>query len=254
MRAAIKFLLIFVFLIFSNIHTNAQVLNVESLRIRSDTTGWFGDVGLSAAYINSENTVVQAQGKAQVQLKQKRDLFLFLANYNILKGDGAALVDDYMFHLRYNVKINKWIRWEAFGQFQSNEIVNIERRILIGTGPRFKLADNKSIRIYLGTLAMREFEQESGTERIYHDDYRVSSYLSFNVKLAETVEFVSTTYYQPKITGFEDYRILNQSTLHIAAGKHFVFNCNYQYIFDARPAVGIINHTSNASTGLAYRF
>lgn len=233
---------------------HAQLLNVESLRIKTDTTGWFGEVGLNAAYISSENKVIQAEGKGLVELKRKRDLFLLLANYNILKGDGEDLVDEYLIHLRYNIKLNNWIRWELFGQFQQNEILNIEQRILAGTGPRFKIADNKNLRLYLGTLAMREFEQESGAERLFHDDYRLSCYLSFNVQLEKVIEFISTTYWQPRISGFYDYRMLNQNSLQVKAGKHFVFSLNYQYIFDSRPAIGIINHTSRMSTGLGYKF
>lgn len=240
--------------IFITTGSQAQLLNVESLRIRTDTTGWFGEVGLSGAYIKSESTVMQADARGLVEYKGKKSLILLLGNYNILTGDGEDLIDDYMLHLRYNYKITKWLRWELFGQYQQNEILSINQRILIGTGPRFKLADFKRARLYLGTLIMREFERESNPEHTMHDDYRFSTYLSFNVIPAENIEIVSTTYYQPQTSYFQDYRLLTQNSLNVKAGKHFIFSMNFVYAYDSRPAIDILNRTSKFSTGLGYKF
>lgn len=248
---------IFLILIFQLVYRNntyGQLLNVESMRIKTDTTGWFGEVGLNGAYVQSASTVLQAEARGLIEYKGKKALILLLGNYNILTGDGADLIDEYMLHLRYNYKINKWLRWEVFGQLQQNEILSIHERILVGTGPRYKLADNKKMRLYLGTLVMREFERESDPEQTTHDDYRISSYLSFNITPAENLEIVSTTYYQPKTSDFTDYRLLNQNSLLVKAGKHFIFSINFQFMYDAAPAHGIQNRTSKLSTGLGYKF
>ena len=245
---------ILVFLIFDGGQCYAQLLNVESMRIRTDTTGWFGEVGLSGSYIESESTVLQADARGLIEYKGKKSLILLLGNYNLLTGDGKSLVDNYMLHLRYNYKITKWLRWEVFGQYQQNEILSIHQRILLGTGPRYKLADNKKVRLYLGTLVMWEFEQESNPEKTKHDDYRFSNYLSFNITPASNLEIVSTTYYQPQTNYFPDFRILKQNSLLVKAGKHFVFSVNYQLAYDSRPAIGILNRTSQLSSGLAYKF
>jgi len=242
------------FLIFNPGQSNAQLLNVESMRIRTDTTGWFGEVGLSGSYIESESTVLQADARGLIEYKGKKSLILLLGNYNLLTGDGKSLVDNYMLHLRYNYKITKWLRWEVFGQYQQNEILSINQRILVGTGPRYKLADNKKLRIYLGTLVMREFERESNPERTMHDDYRFSNYLSFNFTPVPNLEIVSTTYYQPQTSYFPDYRLLNQNSLNFKVGKHFVFSVNYVMAYDSRPAFEIVNRTTNLSSGLAYKF
>jgi len=105
---------ILVFLIFDGGQCSAQLLNVESMRIRTDTTGWFGEVGLSGSYIESESTVLQADARGLIEYKGKKSLILLLGNYNLLTGDGKSLVDNYMLHLRYNYKITKWLRWEVF--------------------------------------------------------------------------------------------------------------------------------------------
>lgn len=251
-----RFSSVFLFITISLIPSllKGQLLNVESMRIRTDTTGWFGEAGLSGAYVQSATTVVQAEARGHIEHKGKKDLILFLGNYSILTGDGADLIDEYMLHLRYNYKFNKWLRWEVFGQLQQNEILNIHERILFGTGPRYKLADTKKVRLYVGTLVMREFERESDPEQTTHNDYRLSNYLTFNITPAENLEFVSTTYYQPKTSDFTDYRILNQNSMNVKAGKHFVFSINFQFMYDAVPAKDIQNRTSKLSTGLGYRF
>ncbi len=247
------YILLFIILLIPST-SSGQLLNVESMRIRTDTTGWFGEVGLNGAYVQSATTVVQAEARGIIEYKGKKDLILLLGNYSILTGDGADLIDEYMLHLRYNYKFNKWLRWEVFGQLQQNEILNIHERILVGTGPRYKIADNKIMRLYLGTMIMREFERESDPEHTTHDDYRISSYLTFNITPAENLEIVSTTYYQPKTSDFTDYRLLNQNSLNVKAGKHFVFSINFQFMYDAAPAHGIQNRTSKVSTGLGYKF
>jgi len=73
---------ILVFLIFDGGQCSAQLLNVESMRIRTDTTGWFGEVGLSGSYIESESTVLQADARGLIEYKGKKSLILLLENYN----------------------------------------------------------------------------------------------------------------------------------------------------------------------------
>jgi len=233
--------------------TEAQILNVESLRIRSDTTGWFGEAGLGGNYIRSETKVVQADARAFVEYKALKDLIILTGNYNLLIGDDQKLVDEYLAHLRYNRKLNTWLRWEAFCQYQQNEVLLIGQRILAGTGPRFKLFDEKTFRSYLGLLVMYEHEEEKGEQALIHNDLRGSGYLSFNVALGNDLELISTTYYQPRLSGWRDYRVLHQNSLNLKAGKHFIFTVNYFLLHDSRPVAEIIRTNSKLALGFIFK-
>jgi hypothetical protein len=247
-----RLVLVFYFLLLI-LMVKAQVVNVERFRIKSDTTGWFGEIGLSGTLIKSSSDVFLAESNLQVECKRKRDLYLFVGNYSFLKGDGTSLIDEAMLHIRYNLKLNKRWRWEAFTQFQQNEILHINTRFLLGTGPRFKAADTKTIRIYIGSLLMYEYEEESVDPKQIHIDGRSSSYVSFNVKLFNAAEIISTTYFQPLVKNLDDYRFLNQSSLRTEISKHFFISINYNFLHDRKPATGIFPESSKFTTGINYK-
>jgi hypothetical protein len=47
----------------------------------------------------------------------------------------------------------------VFGQYQNNDITQIDSRILAGTGPRFKLMKLPTFRLYAALLFMYEREK-----------------------------------------------------------------------------------------------
>lgn len=248
-----QLVLCFISMILCSTTTWSQLVNVERLRIKTDTTGWYGEIGLAGSFVRSEKNVTAAEANLLAEYKRKNDLLLLFSNYSFLFGDGQQLIDEFMVHCRYNIKQNKYLRWEAFVQAQQNEILNIKSRFLVGIGPRFKLFDNKKVRLYAATLAMREVEKENTDNQIVHADYRSSSYLSFTIQPFENAEIISTSYYQPLFKGIEDYRFLNQSSLVIGAGKHFKISINFYYLYDSKTAEGIVPINSKLTTGISYK-
>ncbi len=113
-----KALLVLAVLFFS-IAGKTQIVNVESARMQSDTVGWQGSFG--AAFSMTRNTIkiFGANADAHLQYKTSNDqgLWLILGNYNLLKVSGKNFLSDGLFHLRYNRKVNEWLRWEFFGQY-----------------------------------------------------------------------------------------------------------------------------------------
>src|SRR5437763_15096459 len=97
---------------------SAQIVNIESQRLQSDTTGWLGSFGSNFLFEKNAVEILNINLNAHVEYKTKTSLYLFLANYNLLKGSGETLSDNLFYHLRYNYKINKWLRWEVFTQLQ----------------------------------------------------------------------------------------------------------------------------------------
>ncbi|MEO6190754.1 MAG: DUF481 domain-containing protein, partial [Saprospiraceae bacterium] len=248
----IRFLILFFFNLFWSL-SFAQIVNVERFRIISDSTGWFGEINLNGTFINSSINVLIVESNAFVELNRKRNLFLFLANYNFIQSDNSNLVSDRLLHFRHNLKLGKWLTWEAFIQFQQNEIQNIKKRLLIGTGPRFKIVETKNLKIYLASLLMYEDEKENVYPNIKHHDLRSSSYLSFNIRFSEKSELSSTTYIQPLVNNINDFRILNQSKLKVGINKHFSIVLRYDHQYDSTPATGIYKTNSTFTTGINYR-
>lgn len=155
-----RYLLFTWFLILPFSKVNAQIVNVESKRLQSDTTGWLGSIGTSFQLESSAVKVVNLEAEAQVEYKAPRSLYLFLANYKFLKGEGKTFQNSLFYHFRYNYKVDKLLRWEGFTQLQQNNIAGIKARFLLGTGPRFKLSGSKKLALFAATAARYEYEQE----------------------------------------------------------------------------------------------
>ncbi|HYJ65931.1 MAG TPA: DUF481 domain-containing protein, partial [Parafilimonas sp.] len=202
--------IILVSIIFLPFFLSAQIVNIETQRLQSDTTGWLGTLGSNFLFEKNAVEILNINLNAHVEYKTKKSLYLFLANYNLLKGSGQTLSDNLFYHLRYNYKINKWLRWEVFTQLQQNSVTGIDLRFLAGTGPRFKLSGTKTFAFYAATAAMFEYEKEVTTPPIYHRDIRSSSYVTATFEPTDNAEFVGTVFYQPLYNNFNDYRILNE--------------------------------------------
>ncbi len=243
--------LLFLFLSFSGV---AQIANIESQRIQSDTIGWFGNLGTSFSLIKNVQQITSFDANAHVEYKTAKDLYLFIADYNLLKSGSQDLTNNMFYHLRYNRKLNKWLRWEVFTQLQQNTITGINLRVLAGTGPRFKIVNTKKIKLYAGTAALYEYEQELTSPPIYHNDLRNSTYASVTYLPVPTVQITSTTFYQPLFRQLKDYRLLNQTTASIKISRHFSFVAAYNYLFDAFPAANTPKVNYAISNGLTYSF
>lgn len=233
---------------------SAQIVNIESARMQSDTTGWLGNAGASMALTKNANEVFSAGMDAHLQYKTNKSLYLILGSYGFLKGNGEKLINNTFFHLRYNYKVTPVLRWEVFTQLQQNLISGIKYRFLFGTGPRLKILSTPHIRVYAATLLMYEEEKGNTKPTILHTDLRNSSYISFTIIPNKQVELISTTFFQPLLNQFKDFRILNQASLRVKAAKKLGIRINWNYLNDQYPAPGIPTVNYTLSTGIDYDF
>ena len=232
----------------------AQIVNIESQRLQSDTTGWLGSVGSNFLFQKNAVKVLNINLTAHAEYKTQKSLYLILGNYNLLKGGSETLADNLFYHVRYNYKVNKWLRWEVFTQLQRNNVTGIDLRVLAGTGPRFKLSSNKKIAFYTATTAMYEYEKEQTTPAVYHHNIRSSNYITATFKPAENTELIGTLFYQPLYSNLKDYRILNELSAKFKIVKHLSFVANWYYLYDSKPAASTPKLNYSISNGIEYAF
>lgn len=231
----VTFVLFFLTML-TSLSGTAQIVNIESSRIQTDTVGWAGSGGAAVSLTRNTQQVLTIDLEAHLQYKTEKSLWLLLGDYGFLKGGKEKFLLNSFAHLRYNRKINKWLRWEFFSQVQSNHIMQIQSRYLNGTGPRFKIVSTEPFRLYAASLLMYEHETERTKPAVVHNNMRSSSYLSFTLLPGKNVEFVSTTFFQPRFSNWNDYRIFNQSSLQIDASRRFSMYLRWNWLFDTRPA------------------
>lgn len=250
-----KFRLLHLFFLFIfPITVQSQIVNIEAQRIQTDTTGWAGSMGGSFNWTKSVDEVFAANASAHLQYKTNKNLYLLLFDYSFLKGAEQKFVDNTFLHFRINHKFTELLRGELFTQLQTNKITRIDTRFLIGAGPRFKIPAAKNIKVYLGVLFMYEYEKELVEPERYNRDFRNSSYLSFTYKPNEFLELTSTTFYQPRLDYFSDFRITNQETVTLSITKKLSATLNWNYLYDAFPVEGVPNSYVTFSTGFKFQF
>tara|TARA_R110002124_G_scaffold84681_1_gene220256 strand:- start:3426 stop:4154 length:729 start_codon:yes stop_codon:yes gene_type:complete len=232
----------------------AQIINVESLRHVSDSSKWSGSASLDLGLIKNTNSIFRITNRIRLQYNTEKNLFLFINDINLQKIEDNSFVNRGIQHFRYNRKLGDRIKLEAFVQSQYDAISDIKFRGLLGLGPRFKLSKNENFRYYLGTLFMYEHEETLERSINILRDFRGSAYLSCSLYPTENLSIVSTTYYQPLIKQFSDFRISSEASLAFKIFENLAFRTSFSYNFDANPIANIPKTQYELTNGIIYSF
>ncbi len=233
----------------------SQVINIEDQRIKTDTTGWAGS-GEASLYVNKNNDFVLALlTNLHIQYKNKKSLFLLLTDVATVQvNENQSFVNSGFQHFRYNYKITDRFVWEAFVQAQYNEQLSIDLRLLAGTGPRYKVIGADDFRLYVAALYMYENEKTTDVE-VNEQNNRMSSYVSFTIAPKKaTYSIISTTYYQPNLANFNDWRVATSLDIKSYLTKKLYLNVNYNLLNDSKPAEGVVNTVYELTAGLGLNF
>ena len=237
------FACLWVVVLFSCIRISmAQVVNIESLRLQTDSVRGvlIGDASVTLRQTDGEQ-FRSFQGNLTMQLKSKsyKDLWMGIVSGDYAHLDNKQIAQNHLVHVRYNRKLTKHLRWEAFTQLQTSPLIGVRSRWLGGTGPRYKVFSDTGIALYIGTLYMLEREQEAIQAVLPAYFHRISAYLSGSWRnKAQTAELSCVTYYQPSVQEFRDYRFTLQSVLAIKVTGKVSVTGNLSTNYDARPPSG----------------
>lgn len=232
----------------------SQILNAESLRRVTDTSGWSGSVSGEFSLKRNVNDFTVIASDIHLQYKMNKHLLIFKNDLKFLKIEGEDFSNSGITHIRHNYKLNDKVAWETFGQGQYNKVSKINFRGLLGIGPRFKLGNSEKYKFYLGTLVMYEQEELLDDVTPVQRGLRGSTYLSFSLYPNDRVTIISTTYYQPLLKDFGDHRLSSQSSLIVDMFTNLAIKISYTFIYDETPAVGIPNSQYDFATGVVYTF
>ena len=155
-----KYLVALFFICFS-FTAKSQILNAESLRKVTDTSGFSGSVSLDFSLKRDVNEYFSFSNNIHLQYKMNKHLVLLKNDIELKNIEGNKFENAGITHLRYNYRFHPRIAWEVFAQVQYNKVSKIDFRGLVGTGPRFKLTTSENYKFYLGTHIMYEYEELS---------------------------------------------------------------------------------------------
>ena len=89
---------------------------------------------------------------------------------------------------------------------------------------------------YLGVSSF--YEIENLTNNNINKDIRLGSYLQLDYNISENIHLLSTTYYQPNMQKFKDFKTSSQTQLNFEF-KEFNFINSIEMIYDSCPAIGV---------------
>src|SRR5690606_2599703 len=97
---------------------HAQILNAESLRKVTDTSGWSGSASLNFSLKRDVNDYYGLSSTLHVQYEMNRHLVLLKNDIELQNIDDNEFENAGIAHLRYNYRFHPRITWEVFAQAQ----------------------------------------------------------------------------------------------------------------------------------------
>lgn len=248
-RNLAAFLLLFMISTFAN----AQLVNIESRRMQTDSVRFVLNADFSFNHTNNDGIKVnQIDGAITTQLKSKdlKKIYLLLGSYKLIDAQNKNLQNSWFLHGRFNYKFTPVLRLEAFVQGQYNQLLVVQQRNLVGLGLRAKWIDTENFTGYAGNSYLYEIEysDEAGTTEYNH---RNSTYLSLSYfPKSKRFSVANTVYYQPLYKDFSDYRVLEQFRLDIPLSSWFKVFALFNYYLDSKTPLNTREYTSNFNFGV----
>lgn len=254
---------------------NAQITNIEAMRIWSGDSPWTFNSDLNFNYTNNDgdyNFRIGASASVLYKFKDLKDLentevglinkLFFVGNYSLNRAEDRDLDNNWFLHLRYNREFTDFFRTEAFIQFQENPLLQIDSRRLVGAGVRLKPlqerarenAKKNSLHLYIGLAYMYEEERSQLFDlRLYN--HRASTYLSASFKFGESnLTLSNILYYQPVLKDFQNYRLSENLQLALPVSDVTTFTTNFSYFLNNKAPAGDSEYRSAVSFGLRFSF
>ena len=233
----------------------AQV-NVEKLRSNGTEDGFSGSANLTTAFTYGNIQFADFGLSANEEFKSKKHTAFWIMNTRFAaKRTQADLEDDpsvglwdkdarfanlMLQHIRYNFELSDALWLEVFIQYEYNEFLLLDRRLVGGTGLRFGLVTGDKGGLYIGTSAMAEEERLnpeliSPSETVQRVNWRSSNYITATIKPKDGVTWTTVVYYQPRFDEFSDYRVVGETGLSLKIFKGLSFTADARYRRDSEP-------------------
>lgn len=159
------------------------------------------------------------------------------------KSNGVENTNKAFSHIRYihSLSDNERLIYELFTQLENDEFRQINSRLLIGGGLRYKIFNStKNGKGFFGLGTFSEsIKYTNSNIDPSEDNIRVNSYLAYSVGFGNNSKFSCSIYYQPKINDFSDYVQTNKLELKVNLFKDLFLKFNASWDIDSKPPTGV---------------
>ena len=251
----IKYIILFLFI--SNFSFAQTIINAERLIDGADSTIYAVSVSYNGSRGNSTTDQLNVS-PAFILLKKKNDFKLF-GGYSLLSESGEGILNSGFVHLRHNYKISNRIKTFEFYQLQFDDVLLLNKRELWGAGLRYSVIQKDSLDLNFELGLMKENEVLNKTALLPGEDYLVKSFRitfvnSFKWFINKHIKLNNVIYYQPSISNFRDYRILNDISLATSLIGKIELVTAFTIRYDNKPPGSLQNLDSALNVGLNIKF
>lgn len=248
-----RFLIFIAFGLFSQV-VSAQLVNIEKSR-KEAKPGFQGHIDLNLTLNQNTKQIFETGTNAHVQYHKDRHTVLVLNNINLMRVEGDNLINNGFQHIRYNYTLGGgFTTAEIFVQHQYNSIRLLQRRFLLGWGPRFRIFESEGVGIYIAPLVMLEQEKLNDDAGTRTDKFKGDLYVSGTWSVDERVNFSHTTYYQPDFARFSEFRVASDTGMELKFNDSFSFIVTYSLAYDSNPPIDIPKLFYTLKNGIKYNF
>jgi hypothetical protein len=236
----------------------------------------FGPFALAQTIINTENMMIDDQGKLSYAMSFQGDLnfgnidliqfstaqqlsksvdkhlFRLLLNYDYIKESGTEISSDYTGQIRYNYRINK-NSFFAFLQAQNIKSLRMNHRYTSGGGYRHRMIQKEDNFWDLSTGLF--FEDElydnnlSTQNQVYNWRYSLSTFLKH--KFSEKLFINLSLYYQINTSNTKDYRLFLEPRIYYTLEKFNIF-LDWTHRFHSTPYIDVFRTDNSLNVGIEF--
>ena len=236
----------------------------------------FGPFALAQTIINTENMMIDDQGKLSYAMSFQGDLnfgnidliqfssaqqlsksvdkhlFRLLLNYDYIKESGTEISSDYTGQIRYNYRINK-NSFFAFLQAQNIKSLRMNHRYTSGGGYRHRMIQKEDN--FWDLSAGLFFEDElydnnlSTQNQVYNWRYSLSSFLKH--KFSEKLFINLSLYYQINTSNTKDYRLFLEPRIYYTLEKFNIF-LDWTHRFHSTPYIDVFRTDNSLNVGIEF--
>ena len=235
------------------------IVSMESVHLGKPPQGFTGafELSIDAEYGNTEE--VSASTGLKLQWSEDKNIDFVLANYVYGESSGVKNENKAFVHLRHIHQRNNRFAWEVFSQLSNDEFTSLNLRALIGGGVRLALGELTDKRaFYLGLGGFYEREQldidNAASNEETEETVRGNTYLVLKYQFNSHVSLVSSTYYQPAIDKFSDYRAIEDASLVSKLSDDFSLRVGLNIQHDSEPPPDVEKTDTSINIGMALNF
>lgn len=234
------------------------IVNTEKLSVYAEQDHLAG-IEMNVDIEKGNSNISSFDGTTFLFYEKKNHMIKLVAGWEYLSEEYNDIIERYFLQLRYNYLLGSGFRTFSFYQIQRNKSLLLKRRQLLGTGLRKILSPFDSLKIDAGTGVMIENEfldihKISSNEKTEQMTCRISNVVTVLYKLESQFSILNSTFLQPDVKDFRDFRFLNESTLIFTVKKFLLLSTSFIWRYDSQPPGDLKKSDFNLKTGVVLRF